>query len=233
LILENIASGETIDVYIENDRYNSGLLERFDTADYLIQGSDGSSLEYTAVSEVSRRNILMTLSLLNLYGNDDEPYFVAFTNDFKPQLLEDINYNAAGNTLIVKKVDISFEHNGIVNYPDSTAFATVLSGDVFMEEDTIMSKMAELEYTFSEELWIDSLKMNEAILEKLDVSVYFYNRNQEEYEQVFIDENGTIDDLSPYLNKDNQLIVRFINNSYGAADNAGRIPQLAASGRVK
>jgi len=233
LILDDIESGETLDVYIEDDMYNSGLVYNYNTGEYLIPKTEDSSSEYETAIQTSKRNILSEFSSSNIYYNNYETYFVAFTDEFIPQLVEDINFNAAGNTLIAKVVDISFENNGIINYPDTSAFVTVLSGDTSKEELCMYSKEVELRYNFDKELWIDSLKVNINLLEKMNISVYFYNYSKGAYEQGFMDGDSTIDELSPYLSQDNQLTVRFTHNSFGASVEYAKVPSLAISGREK
>lgn len=233
LILEDLKSGEILDIYIEDDMYNSGQIYNYNTGEYLIPKTDDNDSEYEAAIQVSKRNILTEFSYSNIYDNEYKTYFVAFTDTFTPQLVEDINFNASGNTLILKEVNISFVNDGVVNYPDTSAFVTVLSGNTSKEDLCMYSQEVELAYNFGNKLQIDSLSVNINLLEKTDISVYFYNHMKAAYEQVFMDGDSVINDLTPYLEADNQLTVRFIHNSYGTSAEYAKVPLLAISGRME
>lgn len=233
LILKDLKSGEILEVYIEDDMYNSGQVYNYNSGEYLIPKTDDNDSEYEAAMQVSKRNILAEFAYSNIYDNEYKTYFVAFTDTFTPQLVADINLNAAGNTLIAKEVNISFINDGVVNYPDASTFVTVLSGDTFKEDFCMYSQEVELAYNFDKKLQIDSLSVNINLLEKMDISVYFYNHVKETYEQIFMDGDAVINDLTPYLDADNQLTVRFVHNSYGTSAEYAKVPSLAISGRME
>lgn len=157
------------------------------------------------------------------------PYILGYVPDYCPKAFENTEVPVTGLTLLSKKADIHYDHDGAFIVPDISQMMSVVSGEIYNLSMDMYSGEAEAAYNFDNRFILQKL---EIIRGNEDIDIWAYNYKNGTYDPVF--KNSTVFEagIEDYFDENKILRLKFTQKLPNTSDNY-MLPVISAAGKVK
>lgn len=158
-----------------------------------------------------------------------------FLDNSKESILNNVAVNKQGSHLLSFPVDVNYQKGDETIIPNISSYYELVEGTY--EYNNVIYEPVTFKAQFDKNDNITSLIYSKELnYEGFYGKILAYNYNTKEYDIIFESETeGVLNNLKPYLNKDNTLIIQIIpeNEKQNYADREIYIPTLSVTKEVK
>jgi hypothetical protein len=190
--------------------------------------NDDGNVEEKTYQEALKENIMNYAIETYLFGNKAS-YLVGFKQIQSDKgIIHDLNLKSNGLQLVVIPIDVKYKDNNYETVIDTSSYMTVVEGDYASEYRMISGNELTCYYNFENNKKIISIDYPDVLNHSYDKKtwdgftgdIYFYNVISKEYDLIFNNQKmGKFNELDNYLDKNNNLLVKYVVNTDLVSDN--------------
>lgn len=178
--------------------------------------------------EALKENV-MNYAIGTYLFNNKVSYLVGFKQiQSNNGIIHDLNLKSNGIQLVVIPIDVKYKDNKYETVIDTSSYMTVVEGNYSSEYRMINGNELTCYYNFENNKKIISIDYPHVLNQAYDKKtwdgftgdIYFYNVQSEKYDRIFNNQKmGKFNDLDDYLDKNNNLLVKYVVNTDLVSDN--------------
>lgn len=235
LKLGDIAAGQTIDIGDKADETSVTFINGYgySIADYIFPYSP--DVDYMDQIQLSAKKGMLSNLLDSYYAFlPQEGSFVAFADEYQPELGSVSGYELSGTTLFIQPITSELSADGEFYIPDISDLSEVLEGNFYQSDITWMtSEEGVIEYALGEKQpEMIGLVYQETYYSYDYLETTLYNYDTDTYDDVFDYYGRFSEDMTPYLGEENKIRLHFktTDPDYATYNNETPIPSISIFG---